>query len=628
MSLLADILGRIETRYVFVVGKGGVGKTTTAGAVALGTADRGEATLLLSTDPAHSLSDLFQVGPTGGGVAPSGCAPSLFLQELDAGRVVNAWLGEARAGVRELLDRGTYLDAEDVDPFLDLTLPGMDEVAGLIRLVELADDNRYDRVVVDTAPTGHALRLMRTDTVMASWHGALGAMADKVRAVAEQLARRSVALDADVLIHDLRLRVDRYREDVLGSAAAVVVGRSGAVVEAETERLHQALEELGFSPIVRLHVDEPDAAARSADGPAGVAEIPYREDLVGCEGLRRWGHSAPGKPGAGVEGTLAHGPASSAAETLAAEPAAAADILAEEPATSTVDTLPADPAITAIRSFQQDVLFFVGKGGVGKSTCAAAWSLALARDRPVTLMSVDPAGSLGEILAGEDVPGLRVLQIEADRDFEAFRRAYRQSVQDAFQRLSGTWDAALDRRVVESLLDLAPSGMDEIFAVSALMDEMDAGRTVVVDTPPTGHFLRLVALPGYGLEWTRELMRVLVKYRAALGLDAFAERLLHFAKRLKRLKLELSDPDRSGAVLVLQRGPLVAAESRRLRAGLEEVGVALLGVVANREPARDSSYAVASAESGTLRIHAPRVDPPPVGADALQAFLAQWSAVR
>jgi arsenite-transporting ATPase len=289
-----------------------------------------------------------------------------------------------------------------------------------------------------------------------------------------------------------------------------------------------------------------------------------------------------------------------------------------------------DPGVRALVSEAPPLLLFVGKGGVGKSTCAAAVALALAHEREVTLLGTDPAGSLADVLALElpeggarSRPGLVVRQVDAPAAFGELRSRYQDSVQNAFEALGLERSAALDRRVVESFLGLAPPGLDEVFAVVAILDDLDAGRTVVVDSAPTGHFLRLLAMPELALDWTRQLLRVLARYRTALGLDAFTERLLLFAKQLRDLNLRLRNPDLSAAFVITQGGPLVTAETRRLLDRLEDAKLAIGAVVWNRSPDREPLPALGERSAPLIR--APLLAEPPVGARALEHFLATWT---
>src|SRR5690606_28171096 len=143
-----------------------------------------------------------------------------------------------------------------------------------------------------------------------------------------------------------------------------------------------------------------------------------------------------------------------------------------------------------------------GKGGVGKSTCAAAIALVLAETRPVTLLGTDPARALSDVLvlplpsgSTDATASLRVRQIRPDEEGSTFGSRYRSEIDAALAAIGLDHAARLDRRVLEALGDLAPPGLDEIVAVAALVDDLASGRTVVVDTAPTGHFLRLIETP-------------------------------------------------------------------------------------------------------------------------------------
>jgi arsenite-transporting ATPase len=580
---------------VFVVGKGGVGKTTTAGALAVAAADAGQRTHLLSTDPAHSVGDLFQLELPPGVPTNAPCAPRLALEELDAKGYADVWIRWAREPLLELIDRGTYLDPEDIRGFLELSLPGVDEIGAVLRLTDLAAQDEPARVVIDTAPTGHTLRLLDVGSILQGWRAAFAAMEEKADAVLTGLFHRRITLAAHDVILDLERRADVFQREVVQQGAAVVVERRGRLVEAESERLRGALAERGLEVGARVLTLPPGEAAPRRT--PGVIAIPWREGLVGCEKLREWG---------------------SAGEPRARRPVAA--------------TAGSPSAATWLGGLGVELILFVGKGGVGKTTCAAAAALGLAADRRVVLLGTDPAGSLADVLdrpvppEGAQVEGVRVREIQAGVEFAQFRDRYRDDVENAFARLGAAQGLALDRRVVASLLDLAPPGADELFAVMALLEESEPGSLLVVDAAPTGHLLRLLEMPGLALDWTRQLMRVLVKYRATLGLDAFAERLLDFAKQLKGLNLRLHDPARTAAVVVSLEGPLVAAETERLERRLVAGGVQVRARIRNRATGPDDGER--AGPPGLQRIRAPLVDPPPVGAAALADFFRSWTLAR
>lgn len=174
-----------DQAVVFVGGKGGVGKTTTASALALRLAGRGERTLLVSTDPAHSLSDLFdeRIGDD-----ETGIVAGLWALEIDPDEEVDRYLRTVKRNLRELVRPEMY---GDIDSQIELTRrsPGAREAALLERmsriLIEAPD--RFDRVVFDTAPTGATLRLLSLPEVLTAWMEGLLKSRDRAEGLRENL---------------------------------------------------------------------------------------------------------------------------------------------------------------------------------------------------------------------------------------------------------------------------------------------------------------------------------------------------------------------------------------------------------------------------------------------------------
>src|SRR5205807_4004328 len=145
-------------RLTFVVGKGGVGKTTVSCALALTLAARKprESILLMSTDPAHSLADMLQIALQS---APRRIKGKLSAWQVDSEKQFKRFLSANREAILGIVESGTFFSKEEIAPLLDTALPGMAEVAGLLSIQELLEEEKYDQIVVDTAPFGHTMRL-------------------------------------------------------------------------------------------------------------------------------------------------------------------------------------------------------------------------------------------------------------------------------------------------------------------------------------------------------------------------------------------------------------------------------------------------------------------------------------
>ena len=308
------------------------------------------------------------------------------------------------------------------------------------------------------------------------------------------------------------------------------------------------------------------------------------------------------------------------------------------------------------------LLVVAGKGGVGKTSCAAALALALAErdhDQRVLLLSVDPAHSLADILelggpVGTSianpvrVDGIDVVELDAQAAFAQRRARYRDAVDELFDGLRGgsSFDATFDRTVVQDLVDLAPSGLDEVFGIVGVIEALfpaagaAAYDVVVLDTAPTGHALRLLEMPASALEWVHALLAILLKYRKVIGLGEFGADLVEIARDLRRLKALLGEPRQTRAVLVTRAAEMPRLETARLLAALTRLHVSVSGIVVNAltPPGCPHCRRAATAESRALDalrqarqppkrcaiILAPAEAPPPRGAAALSRWRDQW----
>ncbi|MEO5511059.1 MAG: ArsA-related P-loop ATPase [Longimicrobiales bacterium] len=615
-------------RFTFVVGKGGVGKSTTAAAIALGWAESNHAIHLLSTDPASSVADVFGARTLADALhtaTPSSCTPRLLLEELDAQRITDDWLQRVRAPLEQLMVQGTYLDAEDVTRLTHLTLPGVDEIAAALRIAELACGDRH--VVVDTAPTGHTLRLLDTPQLIESWAAVFRAMSDKVATIALTMVGARFRMPGENVVDELR-SVAAVLRTALADASFVVVTREGAVVAAETQRLIAELHARRLRVAAIVHVGSfKRSTAPSGDGPAMI-QAPRLVETSGCDALRLWVATATAFTAEGAE-------SAESADTVSLE-------------TPLSDPSRSDPSLSAldwVDSLAQRMLWFAGKGGVGKSTCAAAVALRLSSTRRVLLCSTDPAGSQKDVLSlqvapdGRMVrPNLRVQQVDAAAELRTWKARYRAAVDNIFDQLGVGGTATFDRDIMTALWDAVPPGIDELFSLSDLLDAAGTDETVVIDSAPTGHFLRLIQSPEVALEWSHAIMRILIKYGVAGELEGFAERMLAFSKQLKELRATLVDASVCGVIIVTLEEPVVEAETLRLESTLAGDGIHVLARIVNRasgcanganrsragaQTALDSASVRRSVSTVTI-LRAPALTVPPVGLTGVEAFLAQW----
>jgi len=229
---LRDAFDAVASRHVVLFGgKGGVGKTTISAAAALHFS-RSRKTILFTTDPASNLADLF----SDNGQPPTA---NLVIEALDADQLYKKFLNENLASFLELGDRGTYLDKEELRRFFELSLPGVDELMAWMRVGEIAEENSDAMVVVDTAPTGHTLRMLGSAEHFRQFAAALDAMQEKHRGMVRQFTRRSVRDALDDFIDAFEERARKRREmfaDPVRSAFIPILLSQPWVVE-QTRRL-------------------------------------------------------------------------------------------------------------------------------------------------------------------------------------------------------------------------------------------------------------------------------------------------------------------------------------------------------------------------------------------------------
>lgn len=645
--------------------------------------------LAVSTDPAHSLGDVLgrRLGPEPVQIPLAGGAGgALWAAEIAAEPALARWLAPRREGLAAALVRGTYLDAADAAGLLALTPPGVDEIAAILELPRLAAATGCEEIAVDTAPTAHTLRLVAAPETLARLAGFLddlqardrelaarfgGAPPEAGRADAALADLAAAAGEASALLRDperaafvwvLLPESLAVAETVDGVAALEAMGvRVGEIV---VNRLAPSANRLAPSRVAADRLAPAKSANRLAPSVCPLCRARRAAELAAVAELRR---ALPGRPLRFLP-ALPREPRGRAAlrrigRALQAKDGGAALAREEAPParrrppsrrrapTSSSNRPPAWADLLAPPGVR--LLLFGGKGGVGKTTCAAAATLAMSEiaPRPVLALSTDPAHSLGDAFAvplddaPRRVPGtspnLLARELDAGRAFAAWRERLGVATDELAATLGAVDTDSSD------LAGLAPAGMDELVALAALVDALEEGgdELVVVDTAPTGHTLRLLALPELALAWDHALLALLLKYREAARPGPLAAELVALAKSLRRVAALLADPARVRFVAVTRAAGLPRRETGRLLAALTGLHIAPAAILVNALPppsagrcprcapealaARRELSALTRAAAGRCPLlAAPLLIPPPRGAAALRDWARSWRILR
>jgi arsenite/tail-anchored protein-transporting ATPase len=581
-----------SVRFVILGGKGGTGKTTSAAALGLYLAENNpdERVLVASTDPAHSLGDSFGCPSENDPTRVVGVA-NLYTMEMNAELLLEEFKKTYGDTMKKIADRGTFLDSDDIESFFELSLPGMDEVMAIIRLAEIFDGGSYDYVVLDTAPTGHTVALLKLPEQMKRWIEISDLMLEKHRYLSRHFGGSYKKDETDSFLDDMAGKVRRV-ESLLKSGETtgfVVVTIPEKMAILETGRLITALNELQVSVpciIVNRVAKEnecPFCRKRSADQEEKLADIkegltgyrivemplfPY--EVQGLSRLREYGEML-------MEDSSSEEFAGGFASSLEPLPGGLGKGL--------------DLGTDELR-----FLVVGGKGGVGKTTVSTALGIGLVEQQPfrrVLVFSTDPAHSLSDslgMMVGDELtvieghPNLWALEIDAEALLEEFKRKYREDIRAVFDKfLASGIDIKYDREVMEELMTLSPPGLDEIMALSKIMDLVDEERfdLFILDTAPTGHLMRFLMLPELAREWLKAIFQLLIKYKGVIKLTGVAERLLELAKSVRKIRETMIDPDRCEFVGVTIPEVMATAEVDRLSGALQELEIPFKNLVVN-----------------------------------------------
>jgi arsenite-transporting ATPase len=554
-------------------GKGGVGKTTcaTSAALRMSALAPERSFLLVSTDPAHSVQDSL-----------AGAAPPANLQalELDAQQCLVAFREQNGPMLREIAAAGTFLDDDDIHQFLSLSLPGLDELMALFEISSWVEARQYDCIVVDTAPSGHTLRLLAMPELIRRWFDMLEVLLAKRRYMRRVFSRNSSPDRLDLFVtkwQSLLQRTERLLRDPARTQFVPVTIAEPLAVHETLALLRELVgRRMPVSELIvnQLHL-ECDCPACSAAGSAEQTQIRrllaglavpcpvwgielLAEEVRGREMLSRfWDHTQ----------SVAQQPVRAAKPGSVYEPAVL------------------DPPATPSPRVQ--FVLLAGKGGVGKTTLSCVTAVRLAREFPekrVLLFSTDPAHSLSACLQKEIgpspvvlFPGLTAMEIDAKAEFEKLKTRYAEDLERFLESVSRGFDLTFDRVVLERMLDLAPPGLDEVMALMRILGFLarDSYDLFVLDCAATGHLTRLLELPEIINQWLKAFFNFFLKYESILRLPGFAEELVGISRNLKKLRELLRNPETSVLYAVSIPTQMALEETKDLVAACARMGIAV-----------------------------------------------------
>lgn len=611
-------------RLLLFSGKGGVGKTTLTCALArqLAQVDPQRRLLLMSTDPAHSLGDVLQISVTD--VAqPLPDRPNLQVRALQAEILLQSFRQTYGPALELIAERGSWFGREDLLPIWDLAWPGVDELMAILEVNRLLAREEVDTVILDTAPTGHTLRLLELPDFLDNLLAVFATFQAKHREIAQALTGTYRPDEADAFLAQLQgeLEGGKARLTTPESTSAWLVMIPEQLSVAETRRFCQQLQNRRV-PIGGLLVNQVLLARENNSQPSLPAALPSPLYSARQQEQRRvlkaLQEELPGYSIWVCPYQLQEPVGLAALDELVQQLRPLPEVLLElegipeqkaesqEKRKSLFSTLfPSFKGIPSLPDFLTQGIRLVlvgGKGGVGKTTVAGAlaWNLAKRHpDKQLLLVSIDPAHSLGDLFQtklGQDpiplLPNLLGQEVDAAAVLEQFRQDY---LEEVAAILAGEGTAGVevqyDPQAWRQLLQMPPPGLDEVMALLSVLRQETSGQfdLVVLDTAPTGHLLRFLQMPQALEGWVSLALKLWLKYRDVVGRSEWAQRMRELLAQVRQLRQQLQDPQLVTFIPVFNPEQAVLAETERLLAELDALGIPHPYAVLNRVWLEDST---------------------------------------
>ena len=560
----------MKTQFVFFSGKGGVGKTSMACTQAVRFADEGKRTLIVTTDPASNLADVFEQ-KIGHQITPIAGVPNLSAMEIDPDTATKEYIDRAMSPLRAAFPAQMIRVMEE-----QMSGPCTAEVAAFDRFTDfiVQDESApvFDIVIFDTAPTGHTIRLLE---LPAEWSQSINAAS---------AGSGQTCIGPAAAIQDAKLKYEHalaaLRDESLSTFIFVL--HPEAIAIRETKRAISELVKLGIHTY-RLIINGIIPATEQANTLFAARsemqahylkqialEMPYPTqrmtllsgEITGAARLRQVGKIF-------FDGELAPLDIKTGAEVRPGS--CGVEIAISKTMVSSIEEIRARIQPNG----QRRTIFFAGKGGVGKTVASCLTAVWLAQQGHKTLLlTTDPAAHLGDVLGVpvgdmpaqlQNLPGLWAVKIDPKAAAETYKERI---INDARQR--GRPESAI--KVMEEELDSPCT--EEMAAFDQFIDYASQSDwdAVVFDTAPTGHTMRLLELP---MDWSQQIdVKVFASVDGNAADDVAKQR---FGKVIEMMR----DPGQSTFAFVMYPESTPILEAWRAAKELETVGIKPGLVVAN-----------------------------------------------
>lgn len=550
--------------------------------------DTKRSVFLLSTDPAHSLSDIlsqeFGDQPKKLKLAPKAL---LHVWQVNAEKQFRAFLNRHKYKLLSILESGSIFSRSDIEPLLETTLPGMAEMSALLALSDALASTKYDQIVVDTAPIGHTLRLFGLPQYFSSFLDILELAASRDRLLAEHFGG-SVSSVSNPLIVDWRRMVETVSTALLSDAEIFMVTTPEKFSLNESRRAALALRSLSadlhLTGIVLNRAVLASSHCRVCRTRRAATRDARRFLRSQFRSIKVYIAEDAGAP--------VMGPALRAfGDHVFAGKRFARKAFLPKPRPREMRLSPVEWP-----DLGRSLSMVLGKGGVGKTTISAAlgFNTRLRHRLAVDICSLDPAPSLGDIFQTDLSDTLRTVlgdvkfraaEMDAVAVFRAWARRIKEMIDEATtaEVSSVHVDLWFERELFSQLLESVPPGLDEILAVLRVLDLVHARSSrVIIDMAPTGHALDLLRTPDRILVWTRLLLKSLAHHRTlTLARDA-GVKIAELGKSVRDLLKFLENPNYARIYAVMLPEALPDRQTERLIAELSKLRLSTAAIFVNR----------------------------------------------